>query len=76
MTAGVYLKVRSHTLFALAPATIGLVAWVDALIALVESAIAIGQYDIEKILAYSTVSQLGYMVAGFGAGGVVAAMLG
>ena len=76
VTAGVYLKVRSHTLFALVPATSGLVAWVGALIALVGSAIAIGQYDIEKALAYSTVSQLGYMVAGFGVGGVVAAMLG
>ena len=74
VTAGVYLMVRSHVLFALAPLTLGLVAWVGALTALIGAVIAVGQYDIKKVLAYSTVSQLGYMVAGFGVGGVVAAM--
>jgi NADH-quinone oxidoreductase subunit L len=74
VTAGVYLMVRSHALFALAPATTGLVAWVGALTALIGAVIAVGQYDIKKVLAYSTVSQLGYMVAAFGVGSPVAAM--
>ncbi len=74
VTAGVYLMVRSHVLFALAPLTLGLVAWVGALTALIGALIAIGQNDIKRVLAYSTVSQLGYMVAGFGVGSAVAGM--
>lgn len=74
VTAGVYLMVRTHWLFVLAPNTLDVVAWVGALTALAGALTAIGQYDIKKVLAYSTVSQLGYMVAGFGVGAAVAAM--
>ena len=66
--------VRSHTLFALAPATTGLVAGVGALTALLAAGIAIGQHGIKKVLAYSTVAQLDDMGAGFGVGGAVAAL--
>jgi NADH-quinone oxidoreductase subunit L len=74
VTAGVYLVVRSSTLFALAPAAQGVVMWVGALTALFAATIAIGQFDIKRVLAYSTISQLGFMVAAAGMGAHVAAM--
>jgi NADH-quinone oxidoreductase subunit L len=74
VTAGIYMIVRSHALFALAPATADLVAWVGAATALLAATIAIGQYDIQRVLAYSTISQLGFMVAAAGLGAYAASI--
>jgi NADH-quinone oxidoreductase subunit L len=72
VTAGVYLVARSHFLFAVAPAASLTVAAVGALTAIFAATIALKQWDIKKVLAYSTVSQLGYMFVGVGAGAYVA----
>jgi len=66
VTAGVYMVARSHVLYALAPAALDTVAWIGALTALMAATIAVAQNDIKKVLAYSTVSQLGYMFLGLG----------
>jgi len=73
VTAGVYMVARCSILFALAPATLQIVAMIGALTAILAATIGLVQNDIKKILAYSTVSQLGYMflamgVAAFSAG--------
>jgi len=69
VTAGVYLCVRLNFLFALAPLTMAVIALIGALTAFFAATIGITQNDIKKVLAYSTVSQLGYMfiAVGFGA---------
>ncbi|MBI9043006.1 MAG: NADH-quinone oxidoreductase subunit L [Anaerolineaceae bacterium] len=74
VTAGVYLVTRTASLYTHAPAAQGVVAWVGALTALFAATIAVGQYDIKKVLAYSTISQLGFMVAAVGMGAFVAGM--
>ena len=61
VTAGVYLIVRLNFVFALAPLTMAIVALVGGVTALFAATIGITQNDIKKVLAYSTVSQLGYM---------------
>jgi NADH-quinone oxidoreductase subunit L len=68
VTAGVYLVVRTNVLFALAPLSSTVVAGIGALTALFAATIGLRQYDIKKVLAYSTVSQLGYMFVGVGTG--------
>ncbi len=68
VTAGVYLVARAYPLFLAAPAVLVLIAWVGAFTALVAATLALVQRDIKRVLAYSTVSQLGYMMAGLGAG--------
>ena len=68
VTAGVYLVVRTNVLFALAPLSSTVVAGIGALTALFAATIGLRQYDIKKVLAYSTVSQLGYMFLGVGTG--------
>ncbi len=68
VTAGVYLVARTNVLFALAPLSSTVVAGIGALTALFAATIALRQYDIKKVLAYSTVSQLGYMFIGVGTG--------
>ena len=73
VTAGVYMLARSHVLFELAPATLEVVAVIGAATALMAATIGLAQNDIKRVLAYSTVSQLGYMfmacgVGAFGAG--------
>ncbi|HEX7623587.1 MAG TPA: NADH-quinone oxidoreductase subunit L [Anaeromyxobacteraceae bacterium] len=68
VTAGVYLVARTSFLFALAPASMAVVTMIGALTAVVAAAIAFAQNDIKKVLAYSTVSQLGFMFIGVGAG--------
>jgi NADH-quinone oxidoreductase subunit L len=73
VTAGVYMVARCSVLYALAPATMQVVAIIGALTAVMAATIGLVQNDIKKILAYSTVSQLGYMflamgVAAFAAG--------
>lgn len=74
VTSGVYLIARSHAIFILSPAASNFVAAIGALTAFVAASIAIGQYDIKRVLAYSTVSQLGFMVAAAGLGAYTAAM--
>ncbi len=72
VTAGVYLVARCNVLFALAPVSSAVVAGVGALTALFAATIALKQWDIKRVLAYSTVSQLGYMFVGVGTGAVAA----
>ncbi len=74
VTAGVYLIVRLNFLFALAPFTMALIAVIGAGTALFAATIGITQNDIKKVLAYSTVSQLGYMFLAAGMGAWVAAI--
>ncbi len=74
VTAGVYLVARSSALFIAVPAAQAVVTWVGALTALFAATIAVGQNDIKKVLAYSTISQLGFMVAAVGMGAFVAGM--
>jgi NADH-quinone oxidoreductase subunit L len=68
VTAGIYLIARLSFLFALSPAASGVVALVGASTALFAATIGLFQYDLKKVLAYSTVSQLGFMFMGAGAG--------
>ena len=68
VTAGVFMMARSAVLFELAPSTGIVVAIVGASTALFAAVIAVTQMDIKKVLAYSTISQLGYMVLGIGVG--------
>jgi NADH-quinone oxidoreductase subunit L len=72
VTAGVYLVARSSVLFALAPVSSITVAGIGALTAIFAATIALVQTDIKKVLAYSTVSQLGYMFIGVGVGAYAA----
>ncbi len=74
VTAGVYMVARSSVLYALAPTSQAVVAGVGALTALVAATIALQQYDIKKVLAYSTVSQLGFMFLAAGVGAFTAAV--
>ncbi len=74
VTAGVYLIARTAALFQLSGTASVVVATVGAATALVAATIAIGQNDIKKVLAYSTVSQLGYMFLAVGATGYVAGL--
>ena len=68
VTAGVYLLHRLSWLFALTPDVLMIVAWIGAFTALLAAVLACVQDDIKRVLAYSTVSQLGYMMAAIGAG--------
>ncbi|MDB5012410.1 MAG: NADH-quinone oxidoreductase subunit 12 [Daejeonella sp.] len=68
VTAGIYMIARSNILFTLAPATLNVVAIVGLATAILAATIALTQTDIKKVLAYSTVSQLGYMFLGLGVG--------
>jgi NADH-quinone oxidoreductase subunit L len=72
VTAGVYLVARCNVLFALAPVSGAVVAGVGALTALFAATIALKQWDIKRVLAYSTISQLGYMFVGVGTGAMAA----
>jgi NADH-quinone oxidoreductase subunit L len=72
VTAGVYMVARSSVLFALSPVGSAAVAGIGVLTALFAATIALKQNDIKKVLAYSTVSQLGYMFLGVGVGAYAA----
>jgi NADH-quinone oxidoreductase subunit L len=72
VTAGVYLLVRTNWLFALTPDVLVIVAWIGAFTALLAAVLACVQDDIKRVLAYSTVSQLGYMMTAIGAGAAIA----
>lgn len=74
VTAGIYMIARLHFLFVLAPATMNLIAVVGLATAFFAALIGVTQYDIKKVLAYSTVSQLGYMFLALGVGGFSAAV--
>lgn len=73
VTAGVYLFVRMSHVLVMAPNTMHVIAWVGATTAFVAATIGVTQWDIKKILAYSTVSQLGYMFLAVGVGAFSAA---
>ncbi len=68
VTAGVYMVARCSILYALAPVSLEVVAVVGAATALLAATIGLVQNDIKKVLAYSTVSQLGYMFLALGVG--------
>ena len=72
VTAGVYLVARCAALFALSPVGSATVAGIGALTALFAATIALKQWDIKRVLAYSTISQLGYMFLGVGTGAYAA----
>lgn len=68
VTAGVYIIARSHAVFALSPIALNITAIVGALTLLIAGLSALTQYDIKKVLAYSTISQIGYMFLALGVG--------
>src|SRR5579862_8119659 len=72
VTAGVYMVARSNALFILAPTSMKTMAFIGAFTALFASSIALVQNDIKRVLAYSTVSQLGYMFLAMGVGAYAA----
>src|SRR5438874_2283969 len=72
VTAGVYMVARSNALFVLAPTSMKTVAIIGALTAIFAASIALVQNDIKRVLAYSTVSQLGYMFLALGVGAFAA----
>jgi NADH-quinone oxidoreductase subunit L len=67
VTAGIYMVIRANALFELSPEVLHFVGWIGLATALLGAAIGLFQNDIKKVLAYSTVSQLGYMFMGLGA---------
>src|SRR2546429_492084 len=74
VTSGVYLVARSTPLFAAAGSSLEVVGTIGALTAIVAATIALVQFDIKRVMAYSTVSQLGYMFLALGVGAPIAAM--
>jgi NADH-quinone oxidoreductase subunit L len=72
VTAGVYMVARSHALFERSGSALDVVAWVGTITAVFAATIGLVQTDIKRVLAYSTVSQLGYMFAAVGLGAYVA----
>jgi NADH-quinone oxidoreductase subunit L len=72
VTAGVYLVARAHALFERSDVALDVVAWVGVLTAVFAATIGLVQTDIKRVLAYSTVSQLGYMFVGVGVGAYAA----
>ncbi len=74
VTAGVYLIARMHTLFELAPAAEDVGAIIGALTLLIAGTIALAQTDIKRVIAYSTMSQIGYMIMGVSVGAYAAGL--
>lgn len=74
VTAGVYMVVRNHVLFDMAPVSTATVGIIGGLTALFAATIGLVQHDIKRVLAYSTVSQLGYMFLACGVGAYIAAI--
>lgn len=72
VAAGIFMLCRIEPLFAAAPGALTVVMWIGTITAVYAAFCAIVQSDIKKVLAYSTLSQLGYMVAAFGLGSIVA----
>jgi len=71
VAAGVYLVVRLNPLFSAAPDTLVVMSWIGAFTALFAAVVAVVQTDIKRVLAYSTCSQLGYMICALGAGSLM-----
>lgn len=74
VVAGVYLVARTYMLFAAVPNTLMVVAWFGGFTALFAAIIALTQREIKRILAYSTISQLGYMMLALGVGSLTSSM--
>ena len=74
VVAGVYLVARAYFIFAASPFLMDLIAWVGGFTAIFAASIALTQREIKRILAYSTVSQLGYMMLALGVGSLTASM--
>jgi NADH-quinone oxidoreductase subunit L len=74
VTAGVYMVARCYTLFEASPSALTWVLWIGVLTAFFAATMALVQKDFKRILAYSTISQLGYMFVGMGAGAYAAGM--
>ncbi|MDW7982471.1 MAG: NADH-quinone oxidoreductase subunit L [Thermomicrobium sp.] len=74
VTAGIFMVARAHPLFLASPIALWVVAAIGALTAFVAATIATTQFDIKRVIAYSTVSQLGYMAMALGVGAWVAAI--
>lgn len=74
VTAGIYMIARSSALYNLAPGALQFIGWIGCATALLAATIAMRQYDIKKILAYSTVSQLGFMFMAIGMGAYTTAV--
>jgi NADH-quinone oxidoreductase subunit L len=75
VTAGVYLIARTHVLFELSPLALQCVGWVGAITALLAGFAGLAQTDIKRVLAYSTMSQIGYMFLALGAGAWAAGVM-
>ncbi|MBP7184487.1 MAG: NADH-quinone oxidoreductase subunit L [Saprospiraceae bacterium] len=71
VTAGIYLLARCNAMFSMSPVALDVVLWTGTITALVAAIIGLTQNDIKKVLAYSTVSQLGFMFAALGVGAYV-----
>lgn len=74
VTAGVYLLIRLFPILMLSPIVLGTIALAGALTALFAACSALGQTDIKRVLAYSTISQIGYMFLAVGAGDIIGSM--
>ncbi len=74
VAAGVFLIARAYPIFEASPCVMTTIAWIGAITAFITATIAITQYDLKKTLAYSTCSQLGYMVMAMGAGAYAAGL--
>jgi len=74
VTSGIYLITRMSALYVMAPTAMLIVAVIGALTAFIAATIALTQHDIKRVLAYSTVSQLGFMFLALGSGAFIAAM--
>ncbi|TBR24975.1 NADH-quinone oxidoreductase subunit L [bacterium] len=74
VVAGIYLVARTIFIFNAAPLAMGAVAWTGLLTAFFAATMAVTAYDIKRVLAFSTISQLGYMMLGLGVGGYSAAL--
>ena len=74
VTSGIYLISRFSSMYVLTPEAMLIVAVIGGLTAIIAATIALTQYDIKRVLAYSTVSQLGFMFLALGSGGFIAAM--
>jgi NADH-quinone oxidoreductase subunit L len=74
VSAGVYAVIRMFPLISLDPKTMTIIAFIGAFTALFAATIAVAQNDIKRVLAYSTISQLGFMIAALGIGAYVAAI--
>ncbi len=74
VAAGVYMVARLYAVYALSPAAMNVVAWTGAITAFTAASMALTCFDLKRVLAFSTVSQLGYMMLALGAGSFTAGM--